>query len=234
LVTNGFVRKPAFSAFQHAGGAQPIACGGVMDDSAPSVSFVTPSDNVEYATSVPVHIHAADDHGVKDINLYLDGKYIPLKAQIHGSSADLYKILRQAGTLSYGPHTLLAKARDETRNWGQAKLTIVRVGGGAYAAQRIPATLKVRFGKVAKRRINLRGSMRFAGGVMGDGQVEFNFERRVKGVWKHKNVRHKSVHKPFKFSFQFSGNGKWRVKTRFVPAGPFQRIALPPKTLVVR
>ena len=32
LVTNAFVRKPAFAAFQHAGGAQPIACGGVMDD----------------------------------------------------------------------------------------------------------------------------------------------------------------------------------------------------------
>ncbi|MEA2283533.1 MAG: polysaccharide biosynthesis protein PslG [Solirubrobacteraceae bacterium] len=234
LVDDAFNRKPAFAAFTQAGSAQPIPCGGTLDDSAPSVSFVTPADKVSYSSSVPVHVRAGDDHGVKDINLYLDGKYIPLKAQIHGTSADLYKILRQAGTLSYGPHTLVAKARDEARNWGTAQLTIVRVGGGAYSATRIASTMHVHYGKLRKRRMKVSGRVDFAAGVQGEGRVELKFQRFAKGAWRPKNVRHRSVHKPFKFTFAFSTPGKWRVRARFLPFGPFQRATLAPRTFIVR
>jgi hypothetical protein len=234
LLDTSAARKPAFAALQGAGSAGAIPCGGAMDDSAPTVSFVTPSNNVQYSASVPVHIHADDDRGVKDINLYLDGTYIPLKPQINGTSADLYKLLYQAGKLSYGPHTLLAKARDETRNWTSAQITIVRVGGGAYAATRIPSTMKVRYGKVAGRHVSISGNVAFANGVMGDGQVELKFQRLVKGHWRPKNVRHFSVHKPFRLAFTFSAPGKWRVLPRFKPFGPFQPVRLAPKLLVVR
>lgn len=233
LVSDAFKRKPAFAAFSHAGAARPIRCGGALDDSTPTVSFVRPRDGILYSRSVPVHIHADDDRGVKDINLYLDGRYIPLTPDIHGTSADLHKILRQAGTLAYGPHTLVARARDEARNWGTTRLTILRVGGGKYLT-RIPARLKVAFSRVSKRHMTVSGAVRFGGGVQGDGQVEFRFQRLVKGHWKAKNVRRRTVHRPFRFTFPFSGNGRWRIKTRLVPAGPFQRVSLAARTVVVR
>ena len=204
-----------------------------MDDSAPSVSFVTPSDHVEYSSSLPVHIHADDDHGVKDINLYLDGTYIPLKAQLHGTSGELYKILGQAGALSYGPHTLVAKARDEARNWSTTQITIVRVGGGAYAATRIPSSLNVRYGRIAKRHMKVSGSVSFAAGVGGNGQIELRFQRLVKGRWRPPNVRHRSSYAPFTFSFAFRAAGKWRVIARFKPFGPFQPVTLAPRIFVV-
>jgi hypothetical protein len=94
--------------------------------------------------------------------------------------------------------------------------------------------MHVHYGKLRKRRMKVSGRVDFTAGVQGDGRVELKFQRFVKGAWRPANVRHRSVHKPFKFTFAFNTPGKWRVKARFLPFGPFQRVTLAPRTFIVR
>ena len=54
LITDAFVRKPAFAAFQRAAGAAPIACGGTMDAGVPQVTIESPTDGQLYLTSLPI------------------------------------------------------------------------------------------------------------------------------------------------------------------------------------
>lgn len=232
LIDDSFARKPAFAAFARSGGARRTACGGALDAKRPTVAFSTPGDGTPYYDSVPVRVHAGDDRGVKDINLYLDGRYIPLRTEIHGKRATIATVLRRAGALGFGPHRLVARARDEARNWSTVRETIVRVGGGAYRT-RIPTRLTVHLGRVTHRRMAVSGHVRFGGGVHGDGEVVMRFERYVKGAWKPKNLRQRTAHRPFRYSFHFSAGGRWRVRTSFRPAGPFQRVTLPPRVLRV-
>jgi Bacterial Ig domain len=219
LVDDAFRRKPAFAAFAHAGALGGIPCGGTMDDSAPAVRIVAPRDGTPYYSSVPVHIHAEDAQGIQDVNLSLDGRNVPFTTP-KGRTSDIRLSVRAAGALAFGPHRLVATARDEARNVGRASVAIVRVGGGAYT-QRIPTALRVRYGTVKRRRMAVSGRVRFAGGVRGDGEVEFRFDRRVKGRWKTRNVWHRTAHRPFRFTFGFGNGGQWRVRTRFMPKGPF-------------
>jgi Cellulase (glycosyl hydrolase family 5)/Bacterial Ig domain len=234
LVTDSYARKPAFNAFARAGGLGAIPCGGAMDFSGPSVQIASPADQILFYTgALPVRIVARDDHSVQDINLSVDGRRIGLKTVKHGTTATAKLAWWGAGKLSFGPHVLEASARDDAHNFGTSRITVVRVGGAGYN-QRIPSKLRVRYGKARHRRLKVKGSMHFANGVRGSGNVEFRFERRVHGHWKRKSIRHRSVLHPFRFSFRFSGGGQWRVKARFLPRGPYQRARVATKTLRVR
>jgi hypothetical protein len=234
LIDDAFSRKPAFAAFTRAGRAHRIACGGALDARRPTVAFSSPRDGTSYFDSVPVRVHADDNHGVKDINLYLDGRYIPLRTAIHGRRASIETVLRRAGALSFGPHRLVARARDEARNWTTVRETIVRVGGGAYRSARIGTHLAIAYGPVTHRRMAVSGRVRFGGGVHGDGEVVMRFERFVKGAWKPKNLRQRTAHRPFRYTFHFSGDGRWRVRASFRPAGPFAPVTLRTRVLRVR
>jgi hypothetical protein len=127
LVDGGLSAKPALAAFRRARRATGMRCGGALDGRRPSVHFVRPRSGTRYVRSLPVRVTADDDHGVKDINLFLDGHYVPLKTKVHGRRASIATMLWRAGKLGYGRHTLVAKARDEARNWGTTRLTIVHV-----------------------------------------------------------------------------------------------------------
>lgn len=234
LVTDSYERKPAFNAFAHAGGLGAIPCGGAMDFSGPSVQIASPADQILFYTgALPVRIVAHDDHSVQDINLSVDGRRIGIKTNKHGTTATANLAWWGAGKLSFGPHVLEAKARDDAHNFGTSRITIVRVGGAGFN-QRIGSRLKVRYGKVRNRRLPVKGKMSFANGVRGSGNVEFRFERRVHGHWKRKSIRHRSVLHAFRFSFRFTGGGRWRVRARFVPQGPYQRAAAATQVLRVR
>ena len=64
--------------------------------------------------------------------------------------------------------------------------------------------------------------------------MEFRFDRKVKGRWKSRNVWHRTAHKPFRFTFAFKNGGRWRVRTRFVPDGPFAPATVATRRLRIR
>ena len=139
-MTDAFVRKPAFSAFQHAGSAAPIPCGGTLDSGAPQVTIHSPTDGQLYLTSLPIHVTATDDEGVNDIDLVVDGKEVPLKTVKSGKGASVKFEWGGAKNLSYGPHTVVADARDEAKNEGRAVAKVIHVGGGKYP-YKVPTAL---------------------------------------------------------------------------------------------
>jgi hypothetical protein len=234
LVTDSYVRKPAFTAFANAGSLGGIPCGGAMDFSRPTVQISSPTDGLEYYTGdVRMRIVAHDDHRVQDINLYVDGRNIGIGTVKHGRTATASLNYWGAQKLGFGPHTVVARARDDSHNIGTARVTIVRVGGGAYR-DHIGSRLRVRYGKVRHRRMTVHGAMHFTGGVRGSGTVEFRFERRVHGRWVMRNIRHRSVLHPFHFGFQFASSGRWRVRARFRPQGPYRPASVPIRTYRIR
>jgi hypothetical protein len=233
LVDDGFNRKPAFNAFTHVGNIGGIPCGGVVDNSAPSVQFVHPADRTNYYSAVPVQLTASDAQGVTDVNLFLDGQKLPFAVN-PGKSVTASTIITKTGSLSYGPHTLVAKARDAAQNVGTAQITLVRVGGGAYASTRIPSKLTVHYGKLKHRKLTIRGSMRFANGVTGVGTVKFLFQHLKRGHWSAGKGTKRSPWHPFKFAYSLNQPGRWRVKAAFIPRGPFTKSTAATKVVKVR
>ena len=91
-----------------------------------------PTDGPLYLTSLPIHVTATDGEGVNDIDLVVDGKEVPLKTVKSGKGASVKFEWGGAKNLSYGPHTVVAYARDEAKNEGRAVAKVTHVGGGAY------------------------------------------------------------------------------------------------------
>src|SRR5215204_5446718 len=87
LVTDGFVRKPAFAAFQKAAAATPIACGGAMDAGVPQIRVNSPTDGQLYVSTLPIDVTATDGEGVNDIDVFVDGKEVSLSTSKSGKDA---------------------------------------------------------------------------------------------------------------------------------------------------
>ncbi|MGH2969936.1 MAG: Ig-like domain-containing protein [Solirubrobacteraceae bacterium] len=237
LVTDSFVRKPAFNAFQGAVAATPIACGGVLDSGVPQVRFVAPTDGSQYLTSLPIHVTATDDQGVNDIDVIVDGKEVPLKTVKRGTGASVKFEWGGAKELSYGPHTIVATARDEAKNEGKAIARVTHVGGGAYPFK-VKTTLAIKLGKVRKGKVSVRGKVTPRGDLapraLGSVQVKFSrFDTREKR-WKRFSLYRKDAKRAFRFTHRFKKRGVWRVTGKFVPKKGFSGSASKPRKLRVR
>jgi hypothetical protein len=225
LITDSFVRKPAFTAFQGAIAATPIPCGGTMDGGAPVVTIMKPTEGAKYITGLPVHVTATDDQGVNDIDVFVDGKEVPLKTVKSGNGASVKFEWGGAKNLSYGPHTFAATARDEAKNEGRAQVSILHVGGGKYP-YKVRTALELKVGKVRAAKVSVRGKVRPQGGLapraLGSVRVRFaRFDTHTKR-WKRVSLYRKDAKKGFRFTHKFAKRGVWRVTGKFVPKKGFK------------
>jgi hypothetical protein len=225
LISDSFVRKPAFTAFQRAIAATPIPCGGTMDGGAPVVTIMSPTEGAKYITGLPIHVKATDDQGVNDIDVFVDGKEVPLKTVKSGTGASVKFEWGGAKNLSYGPHTLVATARDEAKNEGRATVNVLHVGGGRYP-YKVPTTLNLKLGKVRSAKVAVRGKVTPQGGLapraLGSVRVRFaRFDTHTKR-WKRVSLYRKDAKKAFRFTHRFKKRGVWRVTGKFVPKKGFR------------
>jgi hypothetical protein len=225
LITESLFRKPAFLAFQRAGGQGAIPCGGVMDAGVPQVTIHAPTDGSRYIAALPIHVTATDDQGVLDIDLIVDGKEVPLKTVRNGKGASVQFDWGGARELSYGPHTVVATARDEARNEGRAMAKVLHVGGGAYP-YRVPTKLSLKLGKVRSGKVKVRGKVslkeKLAPRALGSVQVRFSrFDTKSKR-WKRYSLYRKDAKRAFRFTHRFPKAGVWRVTGKFKPKKGFK------------
>src|SRR5829696_2042815 len=158
LMSDAFAPKPAFGAFQRAGAATPIACGGTLDSGAPVVTMRGPTDGAMYLSSLPIDVLATDAQGVNDIDVEVDGTEVPLKTVKNGSSASVKFEWGGAKNLSYGPRTVVALARDEAKNEGRAVAKVIHVGGGKYPYN-VRTAYSLTVGKVRGGKVKVRGKI---------------------------------------------------------------------------
>jgi hypothetical protein len=226
LVTDTFARKPAFAAMQRAAHATAIPCGGVLDQGAPTVTLASPTDGAQYLTSLPIDIRANDNQGVNDIDLVVDGKQVPLKTVKSGTGASVKFEWGGAKNLSYGPHQVVAIARDEAKNEGRATAKVIHVGGGKYPyAVKTSYELKV-VGKVKAGKVKVRGKIHPKGNLSrlahGRAYVFFSrFDTKTKR-WKRYSRFSRDAKHAFTLSYSFKKRGVWRVTGNFKPKKGFK------------
>ena len=226
LVTDAFSRKPAFAAFQRAASATPIPCGGTMDSGAPQVSILAPTEGALYLTSLPVNVTATDGEGVNDIDVFVDGKEVPLSTTKSGKSAFIKYEWGGAKNLSYGPHTIVATARDEAKNEGRATAKFTHVGGGAYP-YRVATSFNLKVGKVRSGEVTVRGKIASKNASIsrlahGRGYIVFSrFDTRGKR-WKKVSRYSKDAKHAFTLRYKFKKRGVWRVTGTFKPKTGFK------------
>jgi hypothetical protein len=237
LISDSFARKPAFTAFQHAAAATPIACGGTTDGGAPVVQILQPTDGAKYLTSMPIHVKATDDQGVNDIDLFVDGKEVPLKTVKRGTGASVEFDWGGAKNLSYGPHTVTATARDEAKNEGRAVARVTHVGGGAYPFK-VPTRLTLTVRRVRGGKVAVRGKVRpkdnIAPRALGTVKVRFARLDAKRKRWKRFSLYRKDAKKSFRFTHRLRKRGVWRVTAQFVPRKGFKASKAKAQKLKVR
>ena len=226
LMTDAFARKAAFSAFQRAGAATPIACGGTLDAGAPQVTILKPTEGQKYLTSLPISVTATDSEGVTDIDLLVDGKEVPLKTNKDGNSAYVKFEWGGAKNLSYGPHKIVAVAHDEAKNEGRAVANVLHVGGGDYPFT-VPTSYKLSVGKVRGGKVKVRGKVSALGGYSrlahGRAYVFFQrFDTKAKR-WKKVSRFSKDAKHAFTVRYSFKKRGVWRVTGNFKPKKGFKK-----------
>ena len=226
LLTDGFVRKPAFAAFQRAGLAAPIECGGTLDNGVPQVAIDSPTDGQLYLTSLPVNVTATDSEGVKDIDIFVDGKEVPLSTSKSGKDAFVKYEWGGAKNLAFGPHTIVATASDEAKNVGRATAKFVHVGGGAYP-YKVPTTFDLKVGKVKAGKVTVKGKVASGNALIsrlahGRGYVFFSrFDTKAKR-WKKVSRYSKDAKHAFTLRYKFKKRGVWRVTGNFKPKTGFK------------
>jgi len=226
LMNDAFARKPAFAAFQAAAGAAPIACGGVMDSGVPQVTVNSPTDGQFYVSTLPVDITATDDQGVTDIDVFVDGKEIPLKTNKSGKGAYIRYDWGGAKNLSYGPHTLVVTAGDEAKNVARVTSKVVHVGGGKYP-YKVPTSYTLKVGKVKGGKVTVRGRIASRNPLIsrlahGRGYVHFQrFDTKAKR-WKTMSKFSRDAKKAFSVRYTFKKRGVWRVTGHFKPKTGFK------------
>ncbi len=225
LMTDSFARKPAFAAFQGAASAAPIACGGTLDSGAPVVTMHAPTDGAKYLTSLPIHVTATDSEGVNDIDLKVDGKEVPLKTVKSGNSASVKFEWGGAKKLSFGPHTIVAMARDEAKNEGRAVAKVIHVGGGNYPFK-VKTAYALTVGKVKGGKVKVRGKITPKGNLSrlahGRAYVFFSrFDTKAKR-WKKVSRYSRDAKHAFTLRYKFKKRGVWRVTGQFKPKKGFK------------
>jgi Bacterial Ig domain len=225
LVTNSFARKPAFAAFQAAAGAGAIPCGGTLDQGAPTVTLASPTEGAQYLTSLPIDIRANDQEGVNDIDLVVDGKQVPLKTVKSGTGASVKFEWGGAKNLSYGPHQVVAIARDEAKNEGRATAKVIHVGGGKYP-YKVKTSYSLSVGKVKGGKVKVRGKISPKGSLSrlahGRAYVFFSrFDTKTKR-WKRYSRFSRDAKHAFTLRYTFKKRGVWRVTGNFKPKKGFK------------
>jgi hypothetical protein len=226
LLDSGLSPKPAFAAFKQAGSASAIPCGGTLDGGAPQVTILAPTENKKFLTSLPISVRATDSEGVRDIDIIVDGKQVPLRTNKDGKDAFIKYEWGGAKNLSYGPHTLEAVAHDEAKNAGRATVHVLHVGGGAYPFS-VPTRYSLSVGKVKRGKIKVRGKVAALGGYsrLAHGRAYVYFSR-----FDTKNKRWKTVSRfsrdakhAFTLRYVFKKRGVWRVTGAFKPKKGFKK-----------
>ena len=229
--------KPAFGAFQGAGGAGAIPCGVAVDVQPPSVRIGSPTDGAIYLEALQIAVSADDNAGVTNLDVFVDGKEIPVVTKSQTATAAKVSLDWQgAKKLAYGPHTLVAKAFDEAKNVGTATVKFTKVGGGKYKIA-IATKLDLQLGKVAHRRMSVRGKVIPAQKLASvAGKTQVTFERKQGKRWIGTSRFSKGAKTPFKFTYRFKQPGTWRVKAKFVPkpGSSYKPTSLPAKVIRVR
>jgi hypothetical protein len=224
LITDAFARKPAFAAMQRAAAQGPMECGGTVDTGAPTVHFANPTDGAQYLTTLPIDIRATDSEGVRDIDLHVDGKEVPLKTDRSGKNASVKFEWGGAKNLSYGPHKLVATASDEGKNVGRAEITVIHVGGGAYKLK-VATKLDFKVRTLPGGRVKVRGKVLPQGNVLvpkANGSVWVRFFRKQGGKWKKVSLYRKDAKKAFSFTHKLGSRGKWKVTAVYMPKAGFR------------
>jgi hypothetical protein len=238
LVTNAFLRKPAFAAFQRALAATPIPCGGTMDAGAPQVTIVAPTEGSLYLTSLPVHVKATDGEGVNDIDVFVDGKEVSLSTSKSGKDAFIDYEWGGAKNLAYGPHTIVATARDEAKNEGRAVARFTHVGGGGYP-YRVPTAFDLKVGKVRGGKVKVRGKISSKNAAIsrlahGRGYVSFSRFDTKASRWKKVSRFSRDAKHAFSLTYTFKKRGVWRVTGEFKPKTGFKASRAKASRLKVR
>jgi len=238
LLDQSFNAKPAFAAFQGAAGIGAIACGGVLDKTAPTVRFVSPTTSQQYLTVLKIGVSADDAQGVTNLDLFVDGVEVPVVTKSQTATAAKFSLDWQgAKKLSYGPHTLVAKAYDEAKNLGTASVKVIKVGGGKYKIA-IGTKIALKVGKVKKRKLTLQGKIVPAQDLDTTitGKTEIVFERKQGKRWIGTSRFAKGAKTGYRFTYKFKKPGTWRMKVTFVPnkGSVFKKSSLPAKTFKVR
>jgi hypothetical protein len=236
LADQAFNPKPAFAAFQGAAGVGAIPCGGVVDTTAPTVSIGAPTDGAVYLEALSIAVSADDDQRVTNLDVFVDGKEIPVVTKSRTATAARVALDWQgAKKLAYGPHTLVAKAYDEAKNVGTATVKVTKVGGGKYKIA-IATTIDLALGKVAHRRMSIRGKVIPAQKLASvAGKTQITLERKEGARWIGTSRFTKGAKSPFKFTYRFKQAGTWRVKAKFVPkkGSSYRATSLRPKVVTV-
>ena len=226
LMNDLFVPKPAFAAFQNAHGATPIPCGGALDNGVPQVTVKSPTDGQFYISTLPIDITAGDDQGVRDIDVFVDGKEIPLKTNRSGTGAYIKYDWGGAKNLPYGPHTVVVTASDEAKNIGRATAKVVHVGGGRYP-YKVPTSYTLKVGKVKGGKVTVKGRIASKNTLIsrlahGRGYVFFErFDTKAKR-WKKVSRYSRDAKKAFSVRYTFKKRGVWRVTGHFKPKAGFK------------
>jgi hypothetical protein len=226
LVTDGFVRKPAFAAFQRAAAAAPIACGAAMDSGVPQITVNSPTDGQLYVSTLPINVTATDDQGVTDIDIVVDGKEVPLKTNKSGKGAYIKYDWGGAKNLAYGPHTVVVTARDEAKNVGRVASKVVHVGGGKYP-YKVPTSYTLKVGKVKNGKVTVKGKIASKNPLIsrlahGRGYIFFErFDTKAKR-WKKVSRYSRDAKHAFTLRYTFKKRGVWRVTGRFKPKTGFK------------
>jgi len=238
LLDQSLNAKPAFAAFQGASGAGAIACGGVLDKTAPTVRFVSPTSSQQYLTVLKIGVSADDNQGVTNLDLFVDGKEVPVVTKSQTATAAKFSLDWQgAKQLSYGPHTLVAKAYDEAKNVGTATVKVIKVGGGKYKIA-IGTKIDLKLGKIKGRKMTLKGKIIPAQDLNTTitGKTEITFERKQGKRWIGTSRFAKGAKTGYRFTYKFKKPGTWRMKVKFIPnkGSVFKASSLPTKTFKVR
>ena len=125
-----------------------------------------------------------------------------------------------AKNLSYGPHTIVALARDEAKNEGKAVAKVLHVGGGKYPFS-VPTSYTLSVGKVRNGKVKVRGKVSPQGGYSrlahGRAYVYFSrFNTKTKR-WKKTSRFSRDAKHAFTLRYSFKKRGVWRVTGEFKP-----------------
>src|SRR5829696_2838078 len=190
------------------------------------VTNVAPTEGSLYLTSLPVHVTATDGEGVNDIDVFVDGKEVSLSTSKSGKDAFIDYEWGGAKNLAYGPHTIVATARDEAKNEGRATANFTHVGGGGYP-YRLPTSFDLKVGKVRKGKVTVRGKISSKNASIsrlahGRGYVVFSrFDTKTRR-WSKVSRYSKDAKHAFKLRYTFKKRGVWRVTGNFKPKAGFK------------
>ena len=200
--------------------------------------FLSPTADQQYLTVLKIGVTADDEQGVTNLDLFVDGKEVPVVTKSQTATAAKFSLDWQgAKKLSYGPHTLVAKAYDEAKNLGTATVKVIKVGGGKYKIS-IATKIDLKVGKIKHRKLTLKGKIVPAQDLDTTitGKTEIVFERKQGKRWIGTSRFAKGAKSGYRFTYKFKKPGTWRMKVKFVPkkGSPFKASSLPPKTFQVR